>query len=192
MAKKHKYTIVNMVASSELNVNLNLVELVLGLPNVEFEPEQFPGAIVRLSEPHSTLLVFGNGKIVCTGANNEKTIEKAITTFRKQLNKAFPSIKLKGTRAFTVSNMVAASELNKTIDLYSLAMSSDIVEYEAEQFPGAIIRFKTPKVVILLFRTGKLICAGAKSRKDIEEAIRKTDKLVRDTLRDEKKPKKKK
>ncbi|HLD81502.1 MAG TPA: TATA-box-binding protein [archaeon] len=189
-SRKTPYTIVNMVASSELNVNLNLVELVMALPNVEFEPEQFPGAIVRLTEPHSTLLVFGNGKIVCTGANNEETIARAIGTFMKQVNKAFPALKLKGTRPFEVSNMVASSELNRVIDLYSLAMLSDSVEYEAEQFPGAIIRFKNPKVVILLFRTGKLICAGAKSRKDIELAIQKADKLIRECSV-EKKPEKK-
>ncbi|MBR9707451.1 MAG: TATA-box-binding protein, partial [Candidatus Diapherotrites archaeon] len=134
------YTIVNMVASSELKVNLDLVELVTNLPNVEFEPEQFPGAIVRLQEPHSTLLVFGNGKIVCTGANNEETIGKAISTFMELLNKAFPDLNLKGTRPFEVSNMVASSQVNRIIDLYNLALASDQVEYEAEQFPGAIIR----------------------------------------------------
>ncbi|MBR9707373.1 MAG: hypothetical protein GOV15_02960, partial [Candidatus Diapherotrites archaeon] len=49
-------------------------------------------------------------------------------------------------------------------------------------FPGAIIRFKKPKVVILLFRTGKLICAGAKSRDDIEAAIKKTQELINECL----------
>jgi len=179
------YTIVNMVASSELGVKLNLVDLVLELPNVEFEPEQFPGAIVRLTNPKSTLLVFGNGKIVCTGASNEDDIGKAISNFMSLLRKKFPNLKnkLRGSKEFKVSNMVASSQLDRIIDLYDLALSSDLVEYEAEQFPGAIIHFEKPKVAILLFRTGKLICAGARSRKDIEQGILKTKDLVAKILK---------
>ena len=176
-----KHEIVNMVAAAELGTSVNLIDLAVALPDVEFEPEQFPGAIVRLSEPKSTLLVFGNGKIVCTGANTEELVGKAIEQFIKILKKNMPELELH-PKPFEVYNMVAASELHRKIDLYTLAVESSLVEYEAEQFPGAIIRLGDPNVVILLFRTGKLICAGAKSRADIEKAILKTSQLVQDVL----------
>ena len=47
--------------------------------------------------------------------------------------------------------------------------------YEPEQFPGAIYRMDDPKVVFLIFSSGKLVCAGAKKEEEIYRAV---DKLV--------------
>ncbi|MEM4359142.1 MAG: hypothetical protein QXT45_01275, partial [Candidatus Bilamarchaeaceae archaeon] len=70
-----------------------------------------------------------------------------------------------------ITNIVAAAELGLTLDLYKIAEKADNVEYEPEQFPGAILKFRDPKVSLLLFKNGKVICAGAKTEEEIRKAL---------------------
>ena len=65
----------NIVANYDLNVNLDLsiVAISLDLGNIEYEPEQFPGLIYRTAN-NSTVLVFGSGMSVITGANTYEDI----------------------------------------------------------------------------------------------------------------------
>ncbi len=77
----------NIVASADLEVELNLDAIVFGLPNCEYEPEQFPGLIYRLKKPKVVLLLFGSGKIVCTGAKTREDVENAIVEVRRALRK---------------------------------------------------------------------------------------------------------
>ena len=53
--------------------------------------------------------------------------------------------------------------------------------YEPEQFPGLIYRMETPKVVILLFASGKLVCTGGKKEEDIFIAIERLHGLLEET-----------
>ena len=50
--------------------------------------------------------------------------------------------------------------------------------YEPEQFPGLIYRMAEPKVVILLFASGKLVCTGAKKEQDVYDAVQKLHVLL--------------
>jgi len=77
----------NIVASANLNAQLNLNEIAfaLGLENIEYEPEQFPGLVYRMEEPSVVLLLFGSGKLVCTGARKEWEVEKAIKKISTEL-----------------------------------------------------------------------------------------------------------
>ena len=74
---------------------------------------------------------------------------------------------------------MAAAELGLTLDLYRIAYKLDNVEYEPEQFPGAILKFKKPKVSLLLFKNGKVICAGAKTEDEIRKVLRMAKKLLK-------------
>lgn len=85
-----------------------------------------------------------------------------------------------GTRIrYKIENIVASASLDADLDLYRIAEELDNVEYEPEQFPGAILKFKKPKTSLLLFKNGKIICTGAKSEKEVEEALRKTEELLK-------------
>jgi transcription initiation factor TFIID TATA-box-binding protein len=75
---KYNVKIVNMVASANFNVQLDLFALAREVDNIEYEPEQFPGAILKLSNPRASLLLFKNGKVICTGTRNEKDVKKAL------------------------------------------------------------------------------------------------------------------
>ena len=72
---------------------------------------------------------------------------------------------------FNIENIVASASLNKELDLYAIARDLDNVEYEPEQFPGAILKLKKPKTSLLLFKNGKMICTGAKSEAMVHEAV---------------------
>jgi len=75
-----EYQIVNLVASANLNATLDLYNLAVSVPNIEYEPEQFPGLVYKLPEAKATFLLFSNGKVVCTGTKSEKIVEQAKST----------------------------------------------------------------------------------------------------------------
>ncbi len=177
-----KYNVENIVASASLDVDIDLFSLALTVDNVEYEPEQFPGAILKIDEPKSSLLVFKNGKLICTGNKDEKQIREAIRRTVEILKEAQPHLNLPDPDKvpFRIENIVASASLDVTVDLYSLAATLDNVEYEPEQFPGAIIRVKNPKATVLLFKNGKLICAGVRREEQIVEAIKAVRELIKD------------
>jgi len=174
-----KYTIVNLVASGNLNATLDLYNLAITIPNIEYEPEQFPGAILKLKEPKVSMLLFKNGKVICSGASNEGQISMAIYKASKLIHEIQKTVKIQKKADYTVVNLVATANLNMTLDLFKTAMALDNVEYEPEQFPGAILRIQDPKLTLLLFKNGKLICAGAKKEEYLRKGLRIAAKLVR-------------
>jgi len=58
----------------------------------------------------------------------------------------------------------------------------DNVMYEPEQFPGLIYRMKEPKVVMLLFASGKLVCTGAKHEDMVREAVEKLHGILEEEV----------
>jgi transcription initiation factor TFIID TATA-box-binding protein len=80
--KKHKieakFKIENIVASANLGVELDLYAIAQKVPDVEYEPEQFPGAILKLKDPRASLLLFKNGKVICTGSKSEAEVKHAL------------------------------------------------------------------------------------------------------------------
>jgi len=173
------YKIVNLVASSRIGDGLDLYNLATAIPEVEYEPEQFPGAILKISEPKVSLLLFKNGKIIVSGASNEKDIKIAIKKAMKIISEVQKDVKIKRNISYEIVNLVATSSLNTQIDLFNIAINLDNIEYEPEQFPGAIVRIYDPKLTMLLFKNGKLICAGAKNEEDIVKGLKKLKKKLK-------------
>ncbi len=173
------YQIVNLVASANLNATLDLYNLAISIPNIEYEPEQFPGAILKLKEPKVSMLLFKNGKVICSGASSEEQIEVGIRKASKLIHDVQPSVKVLDKVEYTVVNLVATANLHQSLDLFKTAMSLDNVEYEPEQFPGAILRIPDPKITLLLFKNGKVICAGAKREDLLRLGLEKAQKMIR-------------
>jgi len=168
-----KIKIENVVASTSLGVKLDLQAIALALGGAEYEPEQFPGLIYRLKEPKTATLLFRSGKLVCTGGKSLEDVRTAIETVGKQIEAA--GIQIKKHPDIEVQNIVATSNLGMEIDLNAIARSLSLekVEYEPEQFPGLVYRLDEPKVVLLLFGSGKLVCTGARKPSDVEQAVEK-------------------
>lgn len=86
--------------------------------------------------------------------------------------------KLIGKPTFRIENIVSSANLDLDLDLYSIAYQVHDVEYEPEQFPGAIFKMKEPKSSLLLFKNGKIICTGCKSEKEVQQALNNTADLM--------------
>ncbi len=169
-----KIKIENVVASTSLGKELDLQAIALALGGAEYEPEQFPGLIYRLKEPKTATLLFRSGKVVCTGAKSLEQIKVAVDIVAKQIQAA--GIPVKKNPEIVVQNIVATSDLGAQIDLSAIAISLGPVgkvEYEPEQFPGLVYRIDEPKVVVLLFGSGKIVCTGARKPSDVEQAVEK-------------------
>lgn len=80
-----KIQIQNIVASANLHVEVNLEKAAFLLENNMYEPEQFPGLIYRMEDPHVVLLIFSSGKMVITGAKREAEVEDAVFKVYKRL-----------------------------------------------------------------------------------------------------------
>ena len=169
----------NVVASATLNQRIDLNAVVKGYPGVEYRPEQFPGLVFRLKRPKTATLIFNSGKMVCTGAKSEKESKRAVMKVIRELKKS--GIIIIGKPELKIQNIVASANLAGLIDLERSAYSLGRTMYEPEQFPGLIYRMDVPKVVILLFASGKLVCTGAKKEEDVYEAVTK----LHETLEDE-------
>jgi transcription initiation factor TFIID TATA-box-binding protein len=77
-----------------------------------------------------------------------------------------------------IQNIVVSADLHANIDLFSLSKNIKEVDYEPEQFPGAIFRIKEPKAVIILFKNGKLICTGSNTTKNIKIVLERATKVI--------------
>ena len=169
----------NVVASTSLGAELDLQAIALALDGAEYEPEQFPGLIYRLKEPKTATLLFRSGKAVCTGGKSLEQVKIAIGKVAKQVEAA--GVAIKKDPKIEVQNIVATSDFGSKINLNAIAMTLGLenVEYEPEQFPGLVYRLAVPKVVVLLFGSGKLVCTGARKPDDVEIAVDKITQELR-------------
>ncbi|MFH0849299.1 MAG: TATA-box-binding protein [archaeon] len=159
----------NVVASATLSQNIDLNSIVRAFPGVEYRPEQFPGLVYRLKKPKTATLIFSSGKMVCTGAKSERQAKKAVVKVVDELKKN--GVVIVGKPQITIQNIVASAGLGGYIDLEKCTYSLQKTMYEPEQFPGLIYRMDDPKVVILLFASGKLVCTGAKKEGEVPRAV---------------------
>ena len=166
----------NVVASATLKQKVDLNAVVKSYPGVEYRPEQFPGLVFRLKRPKTATLIFNSGKMVCTGAKSEKEAKRAVMKIIKELKKG--GIIIISKPELKIQNIVASASLGGTIDLERAAFELGKTMYEPEQFPGLIYRMDDPKVVILLFASGKLVCTGAKREQDVYEAVNKLHEIL--------------
>jgi transcription initiation factor TFIID TATA-box-binding protein len=72
----------------------------------------------------------------------------------------------------SIENVVASASVDQKIDLIDLTKKFPDTEYHPEQFPGLVFRLQTPRTATLIFRTGKMVCTGAKSEDMAVKAVR--------------------
>ena len=166
-----KINVVNIVVSSDLKHPIPLEKMAASLSNTEYNPEQFPGLVLRIKEPKTSSLIFSSGKIVCTGARNFEDVKKAIVKIKEAVAKI--GIKITITPKIEVQNLVASSAIGGNLNLNTLAMKLSNTEYEPEQFPGLVYKLMDAKATFLLFGNGKVVCTGTKSAEEVKIALQK-------------------
>lgn len=166
----------NVVASASVDQDIVLTEIAERFPETEYNPDQFPGLVFRLSSPRTATLIFRTGKMVCTGAKSEEMAVQAVRTVVKKLRAA--GIRIESDAIVDVQNIVAAIDLRRKIHLERAARVLPRSMYEPEQFPGLIHRVPEPKTVFLLFATGKMVCTGAKKEIDVYRSVNNLHSLL--------------
>lgn len=170
---KKEIKIVNIVCSASLGQDIPLIKLAETLPNTEYNPEQFPGLVMRIREPKTSALIFSSGKIVSTGAKSMKKVKESVRAIIKNLTKI--NVRIKEEPKINVQNMVASGNINMDLNLNALAMELENTEYEPEQFPGLVYKLPGTRATFLLFSNGKIVCTGTRSETKLNEAV---DKLI--------------
>ena len=135
-------------------------------------PQRFAAVIMRIRDPKTTALIFASGKMVCTGAKSEEACRTAARKYVRIVQKCeFPQAHFK---EFKIQNIVGSCDVRFPIRLEGLALHPQhaaFSSYEPEIFPGLIYKMVQPKVVLLIFVSGKVVLTGAKTRKDIYDAF---------------------
>lgn len=162
-------TIQNIVATVNLACRLDLKTIALHARNAEYNPKRFAAVIMRIREPKTTALIFASGKMVVTGAKSEDDSKLASRKYARIIQKLGFNAKFTD---FKIQNIVSSCDVKFPIRLEGLAFSHGVFSsYEPELFPGLIYRMVKPKIVLLIFVSGKIVLTGAKQREEIYQAF---------------------
>lgn len=162
-------TLQNIVATVNLGCRLDLKTVALHARNAEYNPKRFAAVIMRIREPKTTALIFASGKMVVTGAKSEDDSKLASRKYARIIQKIGFAAKFTD---FKIQNIVGSCDVKFPIRLEGLAFShGTFSSYEPELFPGLIYRMVKPKIVLLVFVSGKVVLTGAKQREEIYQAF---------------------
>jgi len=169
--KYESLKIENIVASGAIADSIDLVELSEKVENCKLNKKRFPGAVYRIEDPKITALIFSTGKIVLTGIRNNKALTDGLAIIIKSLNEV--GIDTLKEPKVAITNMVCSYDLGKYININNVVITLNVenIEYEPEQFPGLVYRIKDPKIVVLIFSSGKIILTGGKNLEDVKKGL---------------------
>ncbi len=168
---KKTIRIENVVASTAIGHEIDdLTRVSLDIGG-DYDPERFPGSVFRTKDPKTASLIFRSGRIVCTGSKNIEDVGKGLDKVFKKMNSV--GINVMPNPEIVVQNIVASVDLGSPLNLTAIAigLGMENIEYEPEQFPGLVYRLDSPKVVLLLFGSGKVVITGGKKPEDAEVAV---------------------
>ena len=181
MAEEEKFTykIENVVATvvADIDEKMDLNAICRKYSDVEYNPERFPGLVMRIVEPKATILVFSTGKMVVTGMRRADEAETVVNDVIKRISACKINI---SNPVIIIQNIVASGDLKCSIDLNMAAVVMENSMYEPEVFPGLIYRMADPKTVFLIFSTGKIVCTGGKTKQIVRDACEKLYHAVRE------------
>ena len=169
--KYESLKIENIVASGIVAESIDLVEFSKTVENCELNKKRFPGAVYRITNPRIAALIFSSGKVVLTGIRNNKALTDGLAIIIKSLKKA--GVKPLKVPKVAITNMVCSYDLGRYINLNKVVITLNVenIEYEPEQFPGLVYRIKDPKIVVLIFSSGKIILTGGRNLEDVRKGL---------------------
>jgi len=161
----------NIVASGAIADSIDLAEVARKTDHCELNTKRFPGAVFRLEEPKIASLIFSSGKVVLTGIRDEAALQTGLAKIIGALKKA--GVVTYDQPRVAITNIVCSYDMGTYINLNKLVITLNLenIEYEPEQFPGLVYRLRDPKIVALLFSSGKIILTGGKNLTDIRRGL---------------------
>jgi transcription initiation factor TFIID TATA-box-binding protein len=161
----------NIVASGVIADSIDLAEVSKKIPSCELNTKRFPGAVYRIEKPKIASLIFSSGKVVLTGIRDKNALDDGLKLIINSLKKA--GVKTYKEPKVAITNIVCSYDIGKYINLNKVVITLNLenIEYEPEQFPGLVYRIRDPKIVALLFSSGKIILTGGKNLEDIKKGL---------------------
>ncbi|KAG2378977.1 hypothetical protein C9374_007615 [Naegleria lovaniensis] len=173
----------NVVSTVNLGCELKLKQIALHARNAEYNPKRFAAVIMRIRDPKTTALIFASGKMVVTGAKSEDESRLAARKYARIIQKLGFNAKF---TEFKIQNIVGSCDVGFPIRLEGLnCQHHNYASYEPEIFPGLIYRMVDPKVVLLIFVSGKIVLTGAKHREIIYQAFNNIYPVLKDFKKDD-------
>ncbi len=168
----------NMVVSCNLFTNnCSVKKVVNNLKDVQYDPNKFPGACIRLKEPKVSILIFDSGRIVISGLKNKKMIKKVIRILKNKL-KSF-GVTFSKSPVWKVQNIVVSGDVGFPLNLNKIIYGLNKAEYNPEQFPGLVYKPINSKLSFLLFNTGKIVCTGGNNIENINKGVKELIKNLK-------------
>jgi transcription initiation factor TFIID TATA-box-binding protein len=171
----------NIVSTAFLGAPVDLNLIAQNAINIEYNKSKFTAAILRIRSPKTTILLFGSGKIVCTGAksivDNKKGGRRAARIVQKIYKRHKSQTKIKFLD-YKVQNIVASFSVPYKIDLLALNIEKYKNSfYDPTIFPGLKFNpFKSEKTTVLIFISGKVVITGLK---DYDKVVETRDYMTR-------------
>lgn len=161
----------NIVASGAIADSIDLEVISNNIENCELNTKRFPGAVYRMENPKIASLIFSSGKVVLTGIRDNNALETGLKLIIGKMKEA--GIACYDEPRVAITNIVCSYDIGNKINLNKVVMTLSLenIEYEPEQFPGLVYRIADPKIVALLFSSGKIILTGGKNMEDIKRGL---------------------
>ena len=183
-------TVHNLVGTARLLgscMPLDLQRVSRLIPNMQYDRQKFAAITLKIAEPNCTVLLFTSGKMVLTGCKSFTECVVAAHEVRKILQQGFPTHKI-ALVDVSIQNVVANADVRlgegDSIDLdLMLAEHKVHCTYLKNMFPGLIFRPNQSPVVLLIFKSGKVVITGGKSLADIQTGWRGLWPTIRSYIR---------
>lgn len=161
----------NIVASGVIADAIDLETVSNKIKNCELNTKRFPGAVYRIENPKIASLIFSSGKVVLTGIRKKSDLRPGLEIIMQSLRDA--GVETYDVPQVAITNMVCSYDMGRYINLNKVVITLNLenIEYEPEQFPGLVYRIEDPKIVALLFSSGKIILTGGKNIEDIKRGL---------------------
>lgn len=156
------------VTSSKDRIDLATVARCTG--NSTYDRKRFAAITLRLDKPKTTALLFSSGKVVITGAVSRQMSLNAAKSIIHLLRRLFPYDNFQ-QKNFIIQNMVCSITIGrgvKEIDIQEMyRQRASNCTYQPSIFPGLIFRPPNNPVVLLIFKSSRIVVTGAKKYSDI-------------------------
>ena len=171
-SEPYSIKIENIVVSGSIADSIDLELISDKITGCVLNKKRFPGAVYHMQNPKSAALIFASGRIVITGLVIPDDIPVALQNLLKNLKKA--KIPCQDSPQVAIKNIVCSYNLGSPCSLNRIMISlmdSENIEYEPEVFPGLVCRISDPKIVFLLFSSGKTIITGGTNMDDVKRGV---------------------
>ena len=168
-----EYTIENVIATTDIKAQINLKNIAAKIDNVEYNPESFPGIVMRLEEPKTATFILRTGRTVCIGGKSYKESRMALETVVKRLQEA--DVTIEEEIDISIQNIIVSLDVRSRLNLNDIGelFNWKNISYQKDEFPGLLFNTELDNVNILVFDSGKLVCYGAKKLSEVNKVLDK-------------------